>query len=155
MLHGNVEGAVTNGTIPPYINGFHGTRSRNAAGEYIAPQDFEWVETAQLIYTLTRPDVYNAIMMIPMTSDQLEDELGVDSWINDSAAVARVKELYPPSTEIRGYIEDGRRSFLGSMALIKQAMIVGTDKNVYVEPVIWTVEYAQRQKYRYLQTTSN
>ena len=36
------------------------------------------METAQLIYTLTRPDVYNAIMMIPMYSDQLEDELGVD-----------------------------------------------------------------------------
>ena len=32
----------------------------------------------QLIYTLTRPDVYNAIMMLPMYTDQLEDELGVD-----------------------------------------------------------------------------
>ncbi len=401
VLHGNVEGAVTVGTIPPYINGFRGKRSSNAAGEYIAVEDFQWVETAQLVYTLTRPDVYNAIMMIPMTSVELEEELGVDkslgldsydyvisydaitidsrllwrarrndggwywktwdiftgqltsgrdrnihevyrdagsdirfpwwanpipvfvdpqvnrrdtttwsfiaslaqpfgsipagcdpapnfsgidgfyncrhftgtgglqqsaseiiwdlpnglqgymltgafnqrrvdafvnivrdprvvpnatdniatqtgfafnkivngqlrtggfndprlnvgsscigchidgmnrinndlrdwldesparlpkgqygvdSWINDSATVARVRELYPPSEVVREYIEEGRRTFLGSMAEIKQGMIRGADKNLYVEPVIWTVEYVQRQKYRYPQTTSN
>jgi hypothetical protein len=397
VLHGNVEGAVTFGVLPPYINGFRGKRSRNAAGDYIALQDFEWVETAQLIYTLTRPDVYNAIMMIPMSTDQLEDELGVDKrqgldsydyivsfdaitvdsrltwradtkdggsywktwdifsgqlsggdrsifdvyseagsdirfpwwanpipvfvdpyvnrrdyttwsfvaslaqpfgaappgcdpqpnfsnipgfyncrhftgtgglqqsasemiwnlpnglqgymlsgafnqrrvdafinivrdprlipnaaddiatqtgftfrkingglggfndprlnlgsscigchidglnrinndlrdwldegssrlpkgpygvdgWINDSAAVDRVKELYPPSGVVREYVEDGRQDFLKSMALIKQGMIIGPDKNMYVEPVIWTVEYVQRKKYRYPQTTSN
>jgi hypothetical protein len=404
VLHGNVEGAVTNGTIPPYINGFRGKRSTNAAGEYIEVADFEWVETAQLIYTLTRPDVYNAIMLIPMTSVELESELGVDKslgmdsydyvvtydaitidsrllwrarradggwywktwdiftgqlaagdrnihdvylnypndirfpwwanpipvfvdpqvnrkdtttwsfiaslaqpfastpaqipagcdpqanfsgisgfyncrhftgtgglqqsaseiiwnlpnglqgymltgafnqrrvdafvnivrdprvvpnardnittqtgfafnkvvngrttvggfndprlnvgsscigchidgmnrlnndlrdwldespsrlpkgqygvdgWINDPATVARVRDLYPPSSVVRGYVEEGRKTFLGSMAQIKQAMILGADKNIYVEPVIWTVEYVQRQKYRYPQTTSN
>jgi hypothetical protein len=397
VLHGNVEGAVTFGTIPPYINGFRGKRSRNAAGEYIALPDFEWVETAQLIYTLTRPDVYNAIMMIPMYTDQLEDELGVDraygldsydyvipfdaitvdsrllwrantkdggsywktwdifsgqisggdrsifdvyqeagddirfpwwanpipvfvdplvnrrdnrtwsfiaslaqpfgmvppgcdpqpnfsnipgfynckhftgtgglqqsateiiwtlpnglqgymlsgafnqrrvdafinivrdprvildatdeiasrtgfafrkqngrfggfndprlnvgssciachvdglnrvnndlrdwldeaspklpkgpygvdGWVNHEETVNRVKELYPPSSVIRGYVEEGRQTFLGAMAQIKQAMLLGPDKNVHVEPVIWTVEYVQRQKYRYPQTTSN
>jgi hypothetical protein len=397
VLHGNVEGAVTNGTIPAYINGFRGKRSRNAAGEYIAPQDFQWVETAQLIYTLTRPDVYNAIMMIPMTVDQLEDELGVDRsrgmesydytvvfdaitidsrflwrantrdggsywktwdvftgqlsrgdrnifdvykeggsdirfpwwanpvpvfvdpafnrrdtrtwsfvasraqplgevpkgcdplpnfsnipgfsnckhfsgtgggqqsasemiwslpnglqgymlsgafnqrrvdafvnivrdprliptaaddiatrtgfafrkknggiggfndprlnvgssciachadglnrmnndlrdwldesasrlpkgpygvdpWINNAKTVQRVKELYPPSSVIRPYVEEGRQTFLQAMASIKQEMMLGADKNVYVEPVIWTVEYVQRKKYRYPQTTSN
>src|SRR5690606_36853010 len=30
VLHGNVEGAVTSGTIPPYIDGFRGRRSQNA-----------------------------------------------------------------------------------------------------------------------------
>ena len=80
---------------------------------------------------------------------------GADGWINDSATVARVRELYPPSDVVRGYIEDGRRTFLGAMAEIKQDMIVGSDKNIYVEPVIWTVEYVQRVKYRYPQTTSN
>lgn len=397
VLHGNVEGAVTVGTIPAYITGFRGARSRNAAGEYIAPQDFEWVETSQLIYTLTRPDVYNSIMMLPMYSDQLEDELGVDKsrgmdsydymvpfdsiaidsrmmwranlksggfywktwdvfsgqlsggdrnifdvykeggtdirfpwwanpvpvfvdplvnrldtrtwsfvaslaqpfgtpppgcdpqpnfsgitgftncrhftgtgggqqsasemiwtlpnglqgyalggafnqrrvdafvnivrdprlipnaadniatqtgftfnkttggiggfndprlntgsscigchadgmnrvnndlrdWLDSSSSqmpkgpygadpwlgkpdvVKRVKELYPPSTVIRGYIEESRQTFLGSMAQIKQAMLLGPDKNLYVEPVIWTVEYVQRKKYQYRQTTSN
>ncbi len=405
VLHGNVEGAVTNGTIPPYIDGFRGKRSTNAAGDYIEVADFEWVETAQLVYTLTRPDVYNAIMVIPMTSVELEQELGVDKsrgmdsydyvisydaitidsrllwraqrsdggwywktwdiftgqlssgrdrnihdvyrdagndirfpwwanpipvfvdpqvnrkdtttwsfvaslaqpfttnpsqipagcdpapnfsgisgfyncrhftgtgglqqsaseiiwdlpnglqgymltgafnqrrvdafvnivrdprvvpnatdniatqtgfgfdkivngrsvrggfndprlnvgsscigchidgmnrinydlrdwldespsrlpkgpygvdgWINDATTVARVRELYPPSNVIRGYIEAARKSFLGSMADIKQGMILGADKNIYVEPVIWTVEYVQRQKYRYPQTTSN
>jgi hypothetical protein len=401
VLHGNVEGAVTQGTIPPYIDGFRGKRSRNAAGEYIDPLDFEWVETAQLIYTLTRPDVYNAIMALPMYTDQLEDELkvdksngldsydyfvsfdsiavdsrllwranlknggsywkswdifsgqlsggdrsifdvyaeggndirfpwwanpvpvfvdpavdrkdtrtwsfisslaqpfvptgglipagcdpqpnfsgitgfynckhfsgsgggqqsaseiiwnlpnglqgymlsgafnqrrvdafinivrdpraiptaadniatqtgfsfrkqnggiggfndprlnvgsscigchidgmnrvnnnlrdwvdeaspkmpkgpyGADGWLNDTTKVKRVKELYPPSSVIRGYVEEGRQTFLKSMAQIKQAMVLGADKNVYVEPVIWTVEYVQRKKYRYPQTTSN
>jgi hypothetical protein len=397
VLHGNVEGAVMSGTIPPYIDGFRGRRSRNAAGEYIALPDFVWVETAQLIYTLTRPDVYNAIMLIPMTTDQLEDELGVDksrgldsydyvipfdsiavdsrliwradlkeggsywktwdifsgqlaggdrsifdvyreggtdirfpwwanpipvfvdplvnrrddrtwsfiaslaqpfgaippgcdpqpnfsgipgfyncrhftgtgglqqsaseiiwslpnglqgymlsgafnqrrvdafinivrdprviptatddiathtgftfrkqngalggfndprlnvgssciachidglnrvnndlrdwldesspnlpkgpygvdAWINDTQTVHRVKDLYPPSNVVRSYVEQGRQTFLGAMARIKQDMILGPDKNVYVEPVIWTVEYVQRVKYRYPQTTSN
>ncbi|MES2604973.1 MAG: hypothetical protein V4603_08550 [Pseudomonadota bacterium] len=397
VLHGNVEGAVQVGTIPPYINGFRGKRSRNAAGEYVAFTDFEWVETAQLIYTLTRPDVYNSIMMLPMYTDQLEDELGViksegmdsydyvtafdaitvdsrllwranrkdggwywktwdiftgqlaggdrsifevyreggtdirfpwwanpipefvdwrfnrkdtttwsfvaslaepfntvppgcdpqpnysgiagfyncrhytgtgglqqsaeemiwdlpnglqgymlagafnqrrvdaftnivrdprvvpdakddiatktgftftkangrlggfndprlntgsscigchidginrinnnlrdwldespaklpagpygvDGWINDPDKVKRVRELYPPSTVIREYNEQARRTFLGAMAAIKRGMIHGADKNLYVEPVIWTVEYVQRKKYKYPQTTSN
>ncbi len=396
VLHGNVEGAVISGTIPAYINGFRGARSWNAAGEYIALQDFQWVETAQLIYTLTRPDVYNAIMMIPMTTDQLEDELGVDKsrgmdsydyiisfdsiavdsrllwrantkgggsywktwdifsgqlsggdrnifdvykeggndirfpwwanpipvfvdpnfnrpdtrtwsfiaslalpfgtpppgcdpqpsyagppfvncrhftgtgglqqaaeeiiwslpnglqaymlggafnqrrvdafvnivrdprlipdatdsiatqtgftfrkqnggfggindprlnvgsscigchidglnrlnndmrdwldespsklpkgpygvdgWVNNSETVKRVRELYPPSSVVRGYVEEGRQTFLGSMAEIKQGMMLGSEKNVFVEPVIWMVEYVQRKKYRYPQTTSN
>lgn len=402
VLHGNVEGANVRGsTIPPYIDGFRGKRSRNAAGEYVALADFEWVETAQLIYTLTRPDVYNAIMLLPMYADQLEDELGVDKtqgmdsydyvvsfdaitidsrllwrakrkdggwywktwdvftgqlaggdrnifdiykaggsdirfpwwanpipvfvdpridrkdtttwsfvaslaqpfttspsqipagcdpqpnysgiqgfyncrhftgtgggqqsaseiiwdlpnglqgymltgafnqrrvdafvnivrdprlipnaadniatqtgftfnkrtggvggfndprlntgsscigchidgmnrlnndlrdwldespaklpkgpygvdgWVNDLAKVARVRELYPPSSVIREYLESARKSFLGAMAVVKQGMIIGDDKNLYVEPVIWTVEYVQRKKYKYPQTTSN
>ncbi len=396
VLHGNVEGAVTSGTIPAHIDGFRGKRSRNAAGEFIALEDFEWVETSQLIYTLTRPDVYNAIMMIPMTIDQLEDELGVDkargmdsydylvpfdsiavdsrllwrantrsggsywktwdvfsgqlaggdrsifdvykeggtdirfpwwanpipvfvdpnvnrldtrtwsfvaslalpfgtpppgcdpqpsyaggafsncrhftgtgglqqsaeeiiwslpnglqgytlggafnqrrvdafvnivrdprliptatddiasqtgftfrkqngslggfndprlnvgsscigchidglnrvnndlrdwldeasskmpkgrygadTWLGKPDVVKRVKELYPPSSVIRSYVEEGRQTFLGAMAQVKQAMLLGPDKNVYVEPVVWTVEYVQRKKYRYPQTTSN
>lgn len=41
------------------------------------------------------------------------------------------------------------------MAAIKQGMMLGTSKNTYVEPVIWTVEYVQRRKYKYPQTTSN
>ena len=41
------------------------------------------------------------------------------------------------------------------MSSIKQPMMLGPDRNVYVEPVIWTVEYVQRKKYRYPQTTSN
>jgi hypothetical protein len=56
---------------------------------------------------------------------------------------------------IRGYVEDARKTFLGAMAEIKQGMVLGSDKNIYVEPVIWTVEYVQRQKYKYPQTTSN
>lgn len=78
ILHGNVEGAVTSGTIPPYIDGFKGTRKTNAAGQYVDINSFEWVETAQLIYTITRPDVYNAIMMNPFFADEMERNLEVD-----------------------------------------------------------------------------
>jgi hypothetical protein len=66
-----------------------------------------------------------------------------------------VKELYPPSSVVRSYVEEGRQTFLKSMAAIKQGMVVGPDKNLYVEPVVWSVEYVQRKKYRYPQTTSN
>lgn len=79
ILHGNVEGAVQSGTLKPYIDGFKGKRSTNAAGDYIALADFEWVETAQLIYTLTRPDVYNAIMLNPFYAVEMEKNLGVDT----------------------------------------------------------------------------
>src|SRR5690606_12187935 len=78
VLHGNVEGAVTQGTIPPYIDGFKGTRKTNAAGEYVDINGLEWVETAQWIYTHTRPDVYNAIMMNPWFADEMERSLEVD-----------------------------------------------------------------------------
>lgn len=38
----------------------------------------EYVEAAQLVYTLSRPDVYNDIMQIPGIASALERELGVD-----------------------------------------------------------------------------
>lgn len=79
ILHGNVEGANTQGaTIPPYIDGFKGKRSTNAAGEFVAVADFEYAEAAQLIYTITRPDVYNAIMLNPFYADEMEANLQVD-----------------------------------------------------------------------------
>ena len=57
-------------------------------------------------------------------------------------------------TDTRGRIEDDRRLFLGAMAQIKQQMILGVDKNVYVEPAIWTIEWA-RAFYDYPVTRSN
>ena len=62
VIAGNIEGAVSSGSIPANTTGFH-------------PQ---YVEAGQLVYTLTRPDVYNAVMMNPMYAIELEDELGVD-----------------------------------------------------------------------------
>ena len=70
-------------------------------------------------------------------------EFGVDAWTKDEATVARVRELYPPSGEMRVQIEDDRRLFLGAMAQIKEEMVLGIDKNVYVEPAIWTIEWAR------------
>lgn len=80
---------------------------------------------------------------------------GVDDWINDPQTTARVRELYPEENTVRDMIEADRLGFLEAIGKIKQEMIMGPDKNVYVEPIIWTVEYAQREKYNYPQTTSN
>jgi hypothetical protein len=68
--------------------------------------------------------------------------------------VARVRELYPPSSMMRVKIEENRRIFLTAMAQIKQRMILGADKNVYVEPTIWTIEWA-RDFYKYPVSQSN
>ena len=79
---------------------------------------------------------------------------GADAWVNDAAVTSRVRSLYPPTPLMRQAIEEDRRAFLTTMAKIKQAMIVGPDKNVYVEPVAWTFEWAQ-QHYGYKPTRSN
>lgn len=81
-------------------------------------------------------------------------KFGVDGWVNDAATVARVRELYPPSAKMRVTIEDDRRVFLNAMAQIQQGMILGVDKNVYVEPAIWTIEWA-RNFYKFPVTRSN
>jgi hypothetical protein len=74
--------------------------------------------------------------------------------MNDQATVARVRELYPPSSKIRVTIENDRRLFLHAMAQVQQGMILAVDKNVYVEPAIWTIESA-RNFYKYPVTRSN
>jgi hypothetical protein len=79
---------------------------------------------------------------------------GVDAWVNDPATVAKVRELYPPSTTMRVKVENDRRVFLTAMGQIKEEMILGVDKNVYVEPAIWTIEWA-RNHYKYPVTRSN
>ncbi len=67
--------------------------------------------------------------------DQLPaSEDGADSWTDDEDVVARVRELYPPSGEMRDLIEQDRRMFIEAMAEIKRGMVLGIDKDVYVEP---------------------
>jgi hypothetical protein len=49
------------------------------SGHYdVDPADLKYVEAAQLTYTLTRPDVYNAILAVPGYFWMFEQELGVD-----------------------------------------------------------------------------
>lgn len=79
---------------------------------------------------------------------------GVDGWVNNPDTVKRVRELYPPSSVMRAKTENDRRVYLTAMAQIKQAMILGVDKNIYVEPAIWTIEWA-RDFYKYPVTRSN
>jgi len=81
-------------------------------------------------------------------------EYGVHGWVNDPATVSRVRQLYPPSSVMRGKQENDRRVFLNAMAQVKQGMVLGVDKNTYVEPTIWTVEWAQHY-YKYPISRSN
>lgn len=71
-----------------------------------------------------------------------------------SCHIDRVRELYPPSSEMRAKIENDRRVYLTAMAQIKNEMILGVDKNIYVEPTSWTFEWA-RDFYGYPVTRSN
>ncbi|HEY6556072.1 MAG TPA: hypothetical protein VI072_02325 [Polyangiaceae bacterium] len=81
-------------------------------------------------------------------------ETGADSWINDEAIKSQVRALYPPSSVIRPQMEDDRRIYLTAMTKIKRGMLLGSDNNLYVEPVVWTFEWAQRH-YGYAATRSN
>jgi len=79
---------------------------------------------------------------------------GAGAWVNDPATVARVRELYKPSSEMRVKMENDRRIFLGAMAQVNEGMILGVDKNTYVEPIVWTTEWAQKH-YKYPVARSN
>ncbi|MEY4590093.1 MAG: hypothetical protein RL497_2169 [Pseudomonadota bacterium] len=79
---------------------------------------------------------------------------GVDGWIKDAAKVARVKELYKPSKVIREHMEGDRKVFLEAAGKINKGMIIGTDKNTYTEPTIWTIEWA-RKFYKFPVTRSS
>ena len=81
-------------------------------------------------------------------------EHGAGAWINDPATVKRVRELYPPSTEMRAKMEGDRRIYFKAMSQVKDGMILGVDKNTYVEPIVWTTEWAQKH-YQYPVARSN
>jgi hypothetical protein len=55
---------------------------------------------------------------------------------------------------MREKMESDRRIYLNAMAQVKQGTVLGADKNVYVEPTIWTIEWAQ-QHYQYPITRAN
>lgn len=86
--------------------------------------------------------------------DWLDQGVMDASWTSDTNTVEEVKRLYPPSDVMRPLIEEDRRPFLEAMAQIRQGMVLGDDKNLHVEPVVWTFEWAQ-QHYSYANTTSN
>jgi len=79
---------------------------------------------------------------------------GAGAWINDPATVSRVRELYKPTSVMRPKMEDDRRIYLTATAQINEGMILGVDKNTYVEPIVWTTEWAQKH-YKYPIARSN
>ena len=79
---------------------------------------------------------------------------GADAWKNDATTVERVRALYPPSSVTRPQQESDRRIYLSAMAKIRNGMVLGGDKNVRVEPIVWTFEWAQKH-YGYKATRSN
>jgi hypothetical protein len=76
------------------------------------------------------------------------------AWVNAPDTVNRVRELYKPSSVMREKMENDRRQFLNAMAQVKEGTVLGVDKNLYVEPTIWTIEWAQKY-YKYPVARSN
>ena len=55
---------------------------------------------------------------------------------------------------MRAKMEGDRRIYFDAMAKVKEGMILGVDKNTYVEPIVWTTEWAQKH-YKYPVARSN
>lgn len=73
----------------------------------------------------------------------------------DAATVARVRQLYPGTEEMRRLVEADREIFADARTTIRQEMIVGiSDKTLYVEPIYYLFESAQRI-FNYTPTASN
>lgn len=76
------------------------------------------------------------------------------AWKSDSSIVSQVEQLYPPSSTLRPQVEEDHRDYLKTMSMIRAGMILGEDKNVLVEPIVWTFEWTQAH-YRYADTLAN
>lgn len=86
--------------------------------------------------------------------DYLDSNSLEASWVGDADMEANVRSLYPSTSELRPVVEGDRRSFFDAMVTIRSGMMLGEDKNLHVEPIVWTFEWAQTH-YGYLNTTSN
>jgi hypothetical protein len=86
--------------------------------------------------------------------DWLENGKLEASWTSDASTVERVRKLYPTTEETRQIIENDRIPFYEAMLQIREGMILGEDKNLYVEPIVDTFEWAQIY-YGYPSTLAN
>lgn len=86
--------------------------------------------------------------------DRLDQNVLMTSWVADANIANQVRELYPPSSVTHPMIENDRRGFFDAMAKIRGGMILGENQNLYVEPIVWTFEWAQKF-YGYADTVSN
>jgi hypothetical protein len=76
------------------------------------------------------------------------------SWVADAAIAQQVREVYPPRAMVRPMIENDRTKFFDAMAQIRGGMLLGDNKNLNVEPIVWSFEWAQKF-YKYADTISN
>jgi cytochrome c553 len=86
--------------------------------------------------------------------DKLDDGSLKASWTSDKSVVDHVRKLYPETKALRKVIEDDHKSFLDAMLKIREGMMLGEDKNLYVEPIVNTFEWAQVH-YKYADTLAN
>lgn len=86
--------------------------------------------------------------------DKLDDGSLKASWTSDNAVVEHVRKLYPQTKVVREVIENDHKLFLDAMLKIREGMMLGEDKNLYVEPIINTFEWAQ-VFYKYADTLAN
>ena len=118
VLKGNVEGAQQ-----PAAN--------------IAGFKTDYVEAGQLAYTLSRPDVYNSIMVLPPSSIELEAELGVDrtngmksyQWVGVEQAITKDSRLlFRAKTKAGGMYYKTFDIFTGQEDAAKQVVNGHTSK---------------------------
>ncbi len=112
VLKGNVEGAQQPAAN---INGFK----------------IDYIEASQLTYTLSRPDVYNSIMVLPPSSVELEAELGVDrangiqsyQWLGVEQAITKDSRLlFRAKTKTGGMYYKTFDIFTGQEDVAKQTV---------------------------------
>lgn len=151
VLHGNKEGAATNlAVLPPNIDGFHGKKSDDlGTGPYVKfskngnqwVNDLEWVEASQLVYTLTRPDVYNAVMMNPMQAEEFEDAMkidrsqGMDSYdyilVEDAITIDSRLLWRAKRPEVTDRLGEGRGWYWKSWDVFTGNLESGRDRSIY------------------------
>jgi hypothetical protein len=86
--------------------------------------------------------------------DRLDANLLTNAWVNDADSVNLVRTIYPASSTLHPQLEQDRRPFFDAMAKIRAGMLLGPNKNLYTEPLVWAFEWAQKH-YGYADTVSN
>lgn len=86
--------------------------------------------------------------------DSVDNGTLTASWKSDTSTVDKVKKLYPETKVVRKLVEDDHQPFLDGMLKIRNGMLLGEDKNLTVEPIVWVFEWAQVH-YTYADTLAN
>lgn len=87
-------------------------------------------------------------------SNSMREKLDKGELSVDANVAAQVRELYPTTSKLRAQIEADHKPFIEGMVQIRKGMMLGEDKNLGVEPIGWSFEWAQSH-YSYADTIAN